>query len=256
MAEIDEKGVAFPAADRGIIAKDPIDLGDVGQVDFQVTEGGVLDAQAIKGLLVLAPADIADKTGIIEPDALAPERDRRVRQRGVGELDAVQLGSVRVGHDRVHGLAVYCGIEVVNQVIDMVELDEEPGIQELSGLQAGAQAIGQRARLLGKPVLIDALIAQAEIEDRLGFGKRRLPGGGGFIGLGDIQNGSGQKSDRHETGAKIFGGRHDQSSDRSWPRPSVWGRASMKKVSPSNSGPDGFTSSSPKNCALLRARRL
>ena len=80
MTEVQQIGIAIPASHGGIISKDAVDLGDIGEIDLQFTQRGILNPCAIEGLLILAPSDIAHKTRVIQADPLATQRDYRIRQ--------------------------------------------------------------------------------------------------------------------------------------------------------------------------------
>ncbi len=116
----------------------------------------VHDAQAVVGLLVLAPADVADETLIVEVDALAAERDRRIGERRVGELQAIHFVRLRVGDDGIGRLAVHGAVVVGVPGPEHIALGEERGVPRLAGFEAEAGAQRERVGVFGHAGLIDA----------------------------------------------------------------------------------------------------
>jgi hypothetical protein len=91
IADVGEHIVALVASLRRLRAKNAIDLIKVAGIDRQPGNALVDDAQGIVRLFVLAPATVADETLIIQRDALAPQRQQRLRQPGIGELQPIDL---------------------------------------------------------------------------------------------------------------------------------------------------------------------
>ena len=71
MTGVEQIGIAVPAACRGLVSENPVDLVEIRHVQRQLTKRRVLKANGIECLLVLAKADIAHEPGIVEHDSLA-----------------------------------------------------------------------------------------------------------------------------------------------------------------------------------------
>jgi hypothetical protein len=147
------------------LAEDAVDVGDVDVSAFQLAPGGV-EAGGVEGLLVLAPADVADEALVVDEDALAAEGQLQLAARRPGQLQAVELGDVRVVDDRIGRLAVQAGgdardLDVVvlrTDLADVLELDQALEAVPVAGLpaQAGAQGqglggVGQARRSVCRP---------------------------------------------------------------------------------------------------------
>jgi hypothetical protein len=80
--------------------------------------------ERVEGLLVLAEGGGADVALVVEVELLPAKADARVGVRRPGQPGLVDLGVVRIGHDRVAVFAVGGTVEVLGaEVRGALELD-------------------------------------------------------------------------------------------------------------------------------------
>ena len=87
-----------------VFTKDAVHVVDVGVIEGGVSQAAVAQAEAVVSLLVLTPADVADKAGVVVDDALATKLQGGGVQPGIAQPGLVDLGAIRVGDDRILGL--------------------------------------------------------------------------------------------------------------------------------------------------------
>ena len=83
--------------------EDPVHLVDIGVVERQCVDRLVGKGDRVIGLLVLAPADVADERGVVIDDALASEFRGRVKAL-VLEYRLVELVGLRIRDEGVAGI--------------------------------------------------------------------------------------------------------------------------------------------------------
>ena len=127
-------------------------------------------------------------------------------------MKSVQFRCIRIRDDRIAGLSIDGRIEIVDEVVDVIELDQESGVEDFACLEAGSEAIGEGACILRQAFLFDALIAKPCIEDRLCVSQCGFPPGSGLVGFGRTRECNGEQHDRRDERAEIGFCRHDQSS--------------------------------------------
>ena len=85
----------------------------------------------------------------------------------------IDLAAVGVRNGRIVGLAVACAVvRRVAQAADVVGLDQRGQAIPLTGLEADAGAQRLRIGMFQRVVLVDVLVAIAQIQNRLGIGEQ------------------------------------------------------------------------------------
>ncbi len=171
---VEQVRVVAVVAGRHLAVEDAVGVRDVA-VEQRRAALPPRDRAAVVGLFVLAPADVADETVVVELDALAADAHRQ-RLAGLqadpGLVDARVLGIGDDGEAGAVGRGAGAGVEVVQADFAHVgELDEEIQAVPLAGavIQPGAQRRG--LGVLGNSVLVNELDAVAEIEADLAAGQ-------------------------------------------------------------------------------------
>ncbi|MNT26039.1 hypothetical protein D3C72_1615910 [compost metagenome] len=176
-------------------AEDAVDVVDVGVGQGQAVQRFQLAEHAVVGLLVLPPGDATDEALVVQVDALAAEHG--VAQRMVvAQQGLVDFAAVRVGDHRVVALAVARAVVAgVADAADVVGLDQRREAVPLTALEADAGAQGLGVGVVQRVVLVDVLIAVAQVEDRLAVADQcaqRLAGESG-VAEGAAGDGQGQE---------------------------------------------------------------
>jgi len=124
---------------------------------------------------------LPDEPGVAQDDALATHHEAGPFA-GPGDLGPVEFGGLRVEHCRIADIAVGGAVVIVRQGGHALDLDQ--GLEPFPGrgLVAEPGAQGQGPGLIGEPVLIDELVAQAGIYDPVALALR----GDGQAGCGDV----------------------------------------------------------------------
>ncbi len=152
-------------------AEDCVDVIDVGVSQRQLVERLQLAQHAVVGLFVLPPTDATDEALVVQIDALAASNSAAERMV-VAQQRLVDLAAVRVRHCRVVGLAV-AGAVVggITQSTYVVCFDQSRQAVPLAGLKADASAQRLGVGVLECVVLIDVLVAIAQVQNRLSVGE-------------------------------------------------------------------------------------
>src|SRR3546814_8364320 len=94
LLDIEGMGIEIPFALRAVIAKDPLCTIQIGIAQARPAAGELVgQIERIEGLLVLAPADIADETVIIEDQPLTAGGGL---ESGIGVAHVRQIGRAHV----------------------------------------------------------------------------------------------------------------------------------------------------------------
>ena len=185
------------AAIGAFIAEDALHRIQIGICGGEVRHRGQLKQRGIEGLLVLAPADIADEAGIVEDDALAATNELEAVNAGIGDLGAVELRIVRVRDNGVAGAAIGGGVVAVVEPVHDFRFQQNGETLVGPRLEAGAHTRGDCVGILRHAVLRYMLVAQPRIEDGRddGFGPLAF---GGLRACDKSPAGCGQKACRHQ----------------------------------------------------------
>jgi hypothetical protein len=148
----------------------------VGVAQIRILAGqrrhaAVLQERAVVGLLVLAPADVADPARVVENQLAAADGRREPRDAAEAQAVLVDFGAFGIGNDRIVRLRRRV---IVDQRRRVLHLDERA--QRIPRLRrvAEARAQGQRIGVLERIVLLHRLVAQAHVQIDLAAGDRGL----------------------------------------------------------------------------------
>ena len=129
-----------------IRAEDPVCLVNVGEVEGEVLDGLVGEADRVEGLFVLAPADVSNEGGIVVDDALTANfYDGFVA--GVLEIELVELVGLGIGNCGVCGVewsdSESAAVEIINGGLGELAFDEAAEAVQGGGFKAEALAQGE-----------------------------------------------------------------------------------------------------------------
>ena len=175
IGRVDHMRVRVPVE---LIAEHAIDAPEVRIGEGELIDGFVLKGERIHRLLVLTPGDVADEPGVVEHETLTAERAFGAAGR-VGEPGLVDLGDLRIGHDRITRIGRHPVGIVVDEGGDVFRFHH--GLEPLVGGGRVAEPRTQRQGVgaFGKRVLIDVFMTQAGVEGHLARLDRLGEGGGG-----------------------------------------------------------------------------
>ena len=154
------------------------------------------DAHSIERLVVLAPADRADPTLVVEVDCLTPGGRFELRHGPPAQIGVVKQHIGRIGYDRIGCLAVdRIVIAGRAQHHDRFTFHYGAKAVPLAGLEASPDPQSRRGRLFGKAILVD----QFEPITDIGIGRYRLRLGlgGSATQQGGKENGETRKRLMH-----------------------------------------------------------
>src|SRR5690606_483447 len=108
------------------VTEDAVYVGHESVKQFGSRQPAGGDAQRVIGLLVLAPADIADKSMIVDKNSLPAQAPSPARQAGIVGIKLVEICTLRIRHYRVLNAprtGARSAVEVIRQhLADVVEL--------------------------------------------------------------------------------------------------------------------------------------
>jgi hypothetical protein len=126
----------------------------IGNIGLHILDARPFDPGGVECLLVLAPADIADKALIVEIDTLPPNRHNRSRQPAILELQPVELDVFGVTDKREDALAIQAVIVVLQHGERGLALGEQGEIALLR-LEPGTDSRCDRMGIPCEASLID-----------------------------------------------------------------------------------------------------
>ena len=196
---VENVGVGIPVGLGAGVVEDAVDAVEVTVGERGLVEGFVLHDEGVEGLIILAKADVADETGVIEDELLASEGALGFFV-GVGDPGLVEVVNLGVGDDGLAGGVGAGAIEVVfNQRGDGFAFDG--GLETIVSLggvaetEAGGEAVGVVGELL-----IDVFVAETGVEGDFAFseGVGERDGCGGRLGEEGARAESGEERDMVE----------------------------------------------------------
>jgi hypothetical protein len=106
----------------GFVAEHAVHAVEPAVAQHQALAQRGVGRETVEGLLVLAPADVADEAVVVQRDAL-PAQGGAAALAAPAQPGLVELERARIRHRRIRQLAVGAGVETVAQLGDTFELE-------------------------------------------------------------------------------------------------------------------------------------